>query len=115
MAGIPTRRRRTPTLRSEWQRFKRQARDANVARVASATNGEFTMDWNRVEGNWKQLKGKAKQQWGRLTEDDLTQAAGRREELAGKVQERYGLAKDAAQKQVDEWVNSADESWLKRQ
>lgn len=73
------------------------------------------MDWNRVEGNWKQLKGKAKQQWGRLTEDDLTQAAGLREELAGKIQERYGVAKDAAQKQVDEWVNSADDSWLKRQ
>jgi uncharacterized protein YjbJ (UPF0337 family) len=63
------------------------------------------MDWNRVEGSWKQLMGKAKQQWGRLTDDDLTKAAGRREELAGKVQERYGLAKDAAQKQVDEWAN----------
>jgi len=63
------------------------------------------MDWNRVEGNWKQLMGKAKQQWGRLTDDDLTTVAGRREELAGKVQERYGLAKDAAQKQVDEWAN----------
>ena len=45
----------------------------------------------------------------------VTQAAGRREELAGKIQERYGVAKDAAQKQVDEWVNSADDSWLKRQ
>jgi uncharacterized protein YjbJ (UPF0337 family) len=63
------------------------------------------MDWNRVEGSWKQLMGKAKQQWGRLTDDDLTKVAGRREELAGKVQERYGLAKDAAQKQVDEWAN----------
>jgi len=73
------------------------------------------MDWNRVEGNWKQLKGKAKQQWGRLTDDDLTQAAGRRDELAGKVQERYGLARDAARKQVDEWANKADENWLSRQ
>jgi uncharacterized protein YjbJ (UPF0337 family) len=63
------------------------------------------MNWNRVEGNSKQLMGKAKQQWGRLTDDDLTTVAGRREELAGKVQERYGLAKDAAQKQVDEWAN----------
>ena len=63
------------------------------------------MDWNRVEGNWKQLKGKAKQQWGKLTDDDLAAAAGRREELAGKVQERYGLAKDAAQKQVDDWIS----------
>jgi uncharacterized protein YjbJ (UPF0337 family) len=75
----------------------------------------LTMDWNRVEGNWKQLKGKAKQQWGKLTDDDLTAAAGRREELAGKIQQRYGLAKDAAQKQVDEWVKKADDSWLTKQ
>jgi uncharacterized protein YjbJ (UPF0337 family) len=73
------------------------------------------MDWNRVEGNWKQLKGKAKQQWGRLTDDDLTRAAGRREELAGRIQERYGLAKDAAQKQVDEWASKADDAWLTKQ
>jgi uncharacterized protein YjbJ (UPF0337 family) len=73
------------------------------------------MDWNRVEGNWKQLKGKAKQQWGRLTDDDLTRSAGRREELAGRVQERYGLAKDAAQKQVDEWASKANDSWLSKQ
>lgn len=72
------------------------------------------MDWNRVEGNWKQLKGKAKQQWGKLTDDDLTMIHGRRDELAGKVQERYGLAKEAAQRQVDEWVNNADDSWLKQ-
>jgi uncharacterized protein YjbJ (UPF0337 family) len=70
------------------------------------------MDWNRVEGNWKQLKGRAKQQWGKLTDDDLTAANGRREELAGKVQERYGIAKDAAHKQVDDWARSADDTWL---
>ena len=70
------------------------------------------MDWNRVEGNWKQLKGRAKQQWGKLTDDDLTAANGRRDELAGKVQERYGIAKDAARKQVDEWARNADDSWL---
>jgi uncharacterized protein YjbJ (UPF0337 family) len=75
---------------------------------------EGDMDWNRVEGNWKQLRGKAKQQWGKLTDDDLAMAAGRREELAGKIQERYGLAKDVAQKQVDDWVNRADDSWLKQ-
>jgi len=73
------------------------------------------MDWNRVEGNWKQLKGKAKQKWGRLTDDDLTRAAGRREELAGRVQERYGLAKDAAQQQVDEWIRGADDTWVTKQ
>lgn len=70
------------------------------------------MDWNRVEGNWKQLKGRARQQWGKLTDDDLTTVAGRREELAGKVQERYGIARDAARKQVDEWARNADDSWL---
>lgn len=70
------------------------------------------MDWNRVEGNWKQLKGRAKQQWGKLTDDDLTASAGRRDELAGKVQERYGIAKDAAHKQVDEWARKADDTWL---
>ena len=70
------------------------------------------MDWNRVEGNWKQLKGRAKQQWGKLTDDDLTAANGRRDELAGKVQERYGIAKDAARKQGDDWANRADDTWL---
>ena len=70
------------------------------------------MDWNRVEGNWKQLKGRAKQQWGKLTDDDLTAAHGRRDELAGKVQERYGIAMDAARKQVDERARRADETWL---
>jgi uncharacterized protein YjbJ (UPF0337 family) len=70
------------------------------------------MDWNRVEGNWKQLRGRAKQQWGKLTDDDLATVAGRREELAGKVQERYGIARDAARKQVDEWARNADDSWL---
>ena len=70
------------------------------------------MDWNRVEGNWKQLKGRAKQQWGKLTDDDLTAANGRRDELAGRVQERYGIAKDAARKQVDDWADRADDTWL---
>ena len=70
------------------------------------------MDWNRVEGNWKQLKGRAKQEWGKLTDDDITAANGRRDELAGKVQERYGIAKDAARKQVDDWAKSADDTWL---
>lgn len=73
------------------------------------------MDWNRVEGNWKQLKGRAKQQWGKLTDDDLTYAAGRRDQLAGKIQERYGIARDAAQKQVDEWATQADDAWISKQ
>jgi uncharacterized protein YjbJ (UPF0337 family) len=70
------------------------------------------MNWDRIEGNWKQVTGKAKVQWGKLTNDDLDVIAGRREQLAGKIQERYGVAKDDADKQVTEWVMKADESWF---
>ena len=64
------------------------------------------MDWDRVEGNWKQLKGKVKEQWGRLTDDDMDVIEGRRDQLEGKLQERYGYAKDQAQKEVDDWFGS---------
>jgi uncharacterized protein YjbJ (UPF0337 family) len=64
------------------------------------------MDWNRIEGNWKQFKGRAKEKWGRLTDDDLDVINGRREQLKGKIQERYGLAKDQAKKDVEAWFNS---------
>ena len=61
------------------------------------------MDWNRVEGNWKQLKGAIKEQWGKLTDDDLTAINGQRDKLEGKIQERYGVAKDQTSKDVDAW------------
>jgi uncharacterized protein YjbJ (UPF0337 family) len=67
---------------------------------------ESTMDWNRVEGNWKQVKGKVKEKWGKLTDDDLDVVAGRRDQLEGKIQERYGIAKDQVRKDLDNWVNS---------
>lgn len=70
------------------------------------------MDWNRIEGNWKQLKGKIKTQWGELTDDDLDVIAGRREELAGKVQERYGLAKDSAEREIAEWERRAGDRFF---
>jgi uncharacterized protein YjbJ (UPF0337 family) len=63
------------------------------------------MDWNRVEGNWKQFKGKIKEQWGNLTDDDLDQINGRREQLEGKIQQRYGYAKDQVRRDVDDWIN----------
>jgi uncharacterized protein YjbJ (UPF0337 family) len=65
------------------------------------------MDWNRIEGDWKQLKGSAKTQWGRLTDDDLAAIAGRREELEGKLQERYGYAKDRIKREIEEWAAEA--------
>ena len=72
------------------------------------------MNWDRIEGNWKQLTGKAKVQWGKLTDDDLDFIAGRREQLSGKLQERYGIAKDEAEKQIDTWSASARDEWFVR-
>ncbi|MBN9787862.1 CsbD family protein [Pseudonocardia sp. TMWB2A] len=63
------------------------------------------MDWNRVEGNWKQFKGKVKEKWGELTDDELDQINGNREQLEGRIQERYGLAKDQVKRDVDDWYN----------
>jgi uncharacterized protein YjbJ (UPF0337 family) len=80
----------------------RKVQRHNIA--ASSKRKEFAMDWNRVEGNWKQLKGKIKEQWGHLKDDELDKIAGRREQLEGKIQEHYGLTKDAARKDVDDWI-----------
>jgi uncharacterized protein YjbJ (UPF0337 family) len=63
------------------------------------------MDWNRIEGDWKRMKGSAKAQWGKLTDDDLATIAGRREELEGKLQERYGYAKDRIKREIDDWAS----------
>jgi len=62
------------------------------------------MNWDQIEGKWDQIKGSAKQRWAKLTDDDLTYIHGKRDELIGKVQERYGIAKEEAQKQADEWL-----------
>jgi len=70
------------------------------------------MNWDRIQGNWKQVTGRVKEQWGKLTDDDLDVIAGRREQLAGKIQERYGLAKDDVEKQLSRWESNADDSWF---
>jgi len=70
------------------------------------------MNWDRIEGNWKQVAGHAKEQWGKLTNDDIDVVAGRRDQLAGKIQERYGVAKDEAEKQVSSWERSAKDDWF---
>jgi uncharacterized protein YjbJ (UPF0337 family) len=62
------------------------------------------MDWNRIEGNWKQFRGNAQQQWGKLTDDDMDRIEGRRTELAGRLQERYGIAREEADRQIDDWL-----------
>jgi uncharacterized protein YjbJ (UPF0337 family) len=70
------------------------------------------MNWDRIQGNWKQVVGKAKAQWGKLTDDDLDVVAGRREQLAGKIQERYGIAKDEVDKQIADWELKATDAWF---
>jgi uncharacterized protein YjbJ (UPF0337 family) len=58
------------------------------------------MNHDRIGGNWKQVKGKLKEQWGKLTDDDLDVIAGRRDQLLGRIQERHGVAKEEAERQV---------------
>lgn len=65
------------------------------------------MNWDRIEGNWKQLKGSAKTQWGKLTDDHLDVMAGQRVQMAGKLQEIYGISKDEAEKQLAKWQAAA--------
>jgi uncharacterized protein YjbJ (UPF0337 family) len=60
--------------------------------------------WDKIIGKWKQIKGDIRSKWGELTDDDLEQIAGERDKLIGKIQERYGIERDEAQKQVDAWI-----------
>jgi uncharacterized protein YjbJ (UPF0337 family) len=62
------------------------------------------MNWDRIEGNWKQFKGVAREKWGKLTDNDWETVAGKKDQLIGRIQERYGISKDEAQKQADEWA-----------
>lgn len=62
------------------------------------------MNWTQVEGKWDQVKGDMRRQWGKLTDDDLAQAKGSREKVVGKIKERYGIEKEAAEKQLDDWL-----------
>ena len=70
------------------------------------------MNWDRVEGNWEQAKGKIKEKWGQLTDDDLTVIAGKRDQLEGKIQERYGIAKDDVERQIADWELKATDAWF---
>ena len=66
------------------------------------------MNWDQVEGKWKQSRGGIKEKWGKLTDDDLDRIAGKRDVFVGKLQERYGIAKEEAQKQADQWMAAQD-------
>ena len=66
------------------------------------------MNWDRISGDWKQFKGQVKQSWGKLTDDDVTYIEGSRDKMVGKIQERYGVAKDEAEKKVRDWESKVN-------
>lgn len=66
------------------------------------------MNWTQIEGKWDQVKGAAQKQWGKLTDDDFAQARGGRDEFVGKLKERYGIAREDAEKQVDDFMSRHD-------
>jgi uncharacterized protein YjbJ (UPF0337 family) len=70
------------------------------------------MNWDRVEGNWKQLKGKVRVEWGKLTDDQLDVISGKRDLLVGRLQVQYGIGRDEAERQVDRFLGSFDEKDL---
>jgi uncharacterized protein YjbJ (UPF0337 family) len=82
----------------------RALRSSVCGRSATPRNRkELFMNWDTIAGNWKQATGKLKEEWGELTDDDLTRIAGKRDQLVGRIQERYGIAKDEAERQVKAW------------
>jgi uncharacterized protein YjbJ (UPF0337 family) len=82
-----------------------------LSRWAARQNSkEEFMNWDQIEGKWKQYSGKIREKWGKLTDDDLTTISGKKDQLVGKLQERYGLAKDQAEKQIDEFARSLSSS-----
>ena len=68
------------------------------------------MNWDQLEGQWKQMRGAVKKRWDKLTDDDLEYISGRRDQLVGRVQERYGILREMAEKQANEWVQGQAET-----
>ena len=68
------------------------------------------MNWDQIEGKWKQLTGSARERWGKLTDDDIQTLTGQKDHLVGKIQERYGIAKTEAEKQADAWSHALKET-----
>jgi len=63
------------------------------------------MNWDQIKGDWKEIKGKVKSKWGKLTDDDLMQIGGKKEQLVGKLEKHYGHSKEEAEKHIDEFIN----------
>ena len=67
------------------------------------------MNWDQIEGKWKQFSGAAREKWGKLTDSDWQTVAGKKDQLVGRIQERYGVAKEEADRQAEEWARTLDE------
>ncbi|HWD98806.1 MAG TPA: PqqD family peptide modification chaperone [Bryobacteraceae bacterium] len=68
------------------------------------------MNWDRIEGNWKQFSGKAREKWGKLTDSDWQTIGGKKDQLVGRLQERYGIEKDQASRDADTWAQSLQDA-----
>jgi uncharacterized protein YjbJ (UPF0337 family) len=85
---------------------ERVAAQTNVQHAAQEFQpGRTPMNWEQVEGKWKQYTGKVREKWGKLTDSDLEMIKGQRQQLVGKIQERYGIAKEDAERQVNEFTS----------
>ena len=78
-------------------------------------HSDVGMNWDQVQAQWKQLSGKVRSKWGKLTDDDVTFIGGKKDTFVGKLQERYGMMKDDAERALDEWMNGiTDDSHPRR-
>jgi uncharacterized protein YjbJ (UPF0337 family) len=91
-----------PFFISPWNLWKLASLNAGRGHIMLVQEGR--MDWSQVEARWKQARGKIKQKWVRLTDEDLEAIEGRRERLERKIQERYGFATDHVRKEIEDWV-----------
>jgi uncharacterized protein YjbJ (UPF0337 family) len=77
--------------------------------LALMNGRRFQMNQDIFQGRWQQIKGKVREKWGQLTDDDFTQIGGQKDQLVGRVQERYGLAREQAEREVNDWLNEQTE------
>jgi uncharacterized protein YjbJ (UPF0337 family) len=79
-----------------------------ISETHRQTKWSGAVNWDRIQGNWKEFKGRVQQKWGKLTDDDLDVIEGKRTELTGRLQQRYGVAKDEAERDIDTWLKSVN-------
>ena len=95
-----------PPARLAQRAVTREREPADGRWLTSSHDQEVPMNWDQVQGSWKQFKGQVKQKWGDLTDDEIDRVEGRQEELAGLIQKKYGKTKEEAQREVDEWAGT---------